>query len=228
MILLSDGYLANGAEPWRLPDLDTFPPIEPGFASEPNHVDDDGTPSLLALRPGPRDAGPALGLRRALPGLEHRIGGLEKADGTGNVSYDGRQPRAHGPPAARQDRPASPPTSRRRGQRRDGRRPVAPGQLGLDLCAPSPRASSGSARRGMKAAHVHLRYLNPLPVQPGRRCWPATARCWCPRSISASSSRILRAEFLVDAQTTVQDARRAVPRRRDRGGHHRASLGGKS
>ena len=50
MILLSDGYLANGAEPWKLPDLDSFDPIEPAFASEPNHVDEDGTAVVLALR----------------------------------------------------------------------------------------------------------------------------------------------------------------------------------
>jgi len=46
VIVLSDGYLANGAEPWKLPDLDAFPAIEPNFAAAPNHVDDDGTESF--------------------------------------------------------------------------------------------------------------------------------------------------------------------------------------
>ncbi len=87
VILLSDGYLANGAEPWRLPDLDALPTIEPDFAAEPNHREEDGSevfwpyvrdPDTLARPWAPP----------GVPGLEHRIGGLEKADGSGNVSYD--------------------------------------------------------------------------------------------------------------------------------------------
>jgi 2-oxoglutarate ferredoxin oxidoreductase subunit alpha len=71
-----------------LPDLDALPAIEPDFASAPNHVDEDGTETFW---PYIRDAET---LARpwappGLPGLEHRIGGLEKADGSGNVSYDG-------------------------------------------------------------------------------------------------------------------------------------------
>ena len=87
VIVLSDGYLANGAEPWKLPDLDSFETIDPGFASEPNHEDADGKqvfwpyvrdPETLARPWAPP----------GLAGLEHRIGGLEKANETGNVSYD--------------------------------------------------------------------------------------------------------------------------------------------
>jgi 2-oxoglutarate/2-oxoacid ferredoxin oxidoreductase subunit alpha len=82
VILLTDGYLANSAEPWRFPDVDTLPDISVPFATEPNH---DGEfwpylrdPDTLA-RPW---AVPGT------PGLMHRIGGLEKADGTGNVDYE--------------------------------------------------------------------------------------------------------------------------------------------
>ncbi|MGH9088380.1 MAG: 2-oxoacid:acceptor oxidoreductase subunit alpha, partial [Acidimicrobiales bacterium] len=87
VILLSDGYLANGAEPWRLPDVDALVAIDPKFATEPNHVDEDGTATFW---PYVRDEET---LARpwappGIPGLEHRIGGLEKADLTGNVSYD--------------------------------------------------------------------------------------------------------------------------------------------
>ena len=88
IFLLSDGYLANGAEPWRLPDLSAMLPIEPGFASEPNHVAADGSPAFLPYVRDPetlaRPWAPP-----GVPGLEHRIGGLEKADETGNVSYEG-------------------------------------------------------------------------------------------------------------------------------------------
>src|SRR4249920_3921447 len=80
--LLSDAYLANGSEPWLLPELDTLPDLTPTFATEPNNGDEFlpyvRDPETLA-----RDwAVPGT------PGLEHRIGGLEKQDETGNVSYD--------------------------------------------------------------------------------------------------------------------------------------------
>ncbi|HTT86214.1 MAG TPA: 2-oxoacid:acceptor oxidoreductase subunit alpha, partial [Acidimicrobiales bacterium] len=87
VIVLSDGYLANGAEPWRLPDVASLPDIDAGFATATNHTDDDGAPVFW---PYVRDED-TLARPWAVPGtagLEHRIGGLEKADGSGNVSYD--------------------------------------------------------------------------------------------------------------------------------------------
>lgn len=87
VFLLSDGSLANGSEPWRVPDVTTLPIIEPGFATEPNHTAADGSPEFW---PYLRDAD-TLARPWAVPGtpgLEHRIGGLEKADGSGNISYD--------------------------------------------------------------------------------------------------------------------------------------------
>src|SRR2546428_13027237 len=81
VILLSDTFLSNSSEPWRLPDVAALPTIEPRFATQPNH--DDGFMPYL------RDEN--LARPWALPGapgLEHRIGGLEKQDVTGNISYD--------------------------------------------------------------------------------------------------------------------------------------------
>jgi 2-oxoglutarate/2-oxoacid ferredoxin oxidoreductase subunit alpha len=82
VVLLSDGYLANGSEPWLLPDVASLPDISVPFATEPNHegefwpyLRDEATLARPWAVPG-------------TPGLEHRIGGLEKADGTGNISYD--------------------------------------------------------------------------------------------------------------------------------------------
>ncbi len=83
VILLSDGYLANGQEPWAIPDLDQIPAIDPDFATVPNG--DDG-----AFLPFLRDAD-TLARPWAIPGtpgLAHRVGGIEKADKTGNISYD--------------------------------------------------------------------------------------------------------------------------------------------
>jgi 2-oxoglutarate ferredoxin oxidoreductase subunit alpha len=83
VMLLSDGYLANGSEPWLLPDIDSLPVIDPRFAHAPGDGD-------AEFRPFHRDPD-TLARPWAIPGtpgLEHRIGGLEKADGTGNISYD--------------------------------------------------------------------------------------------------------------------------------------------
>ena len=93
VILLSDGYLANGSEPWRIPELADLATIDPNFATEPNHVVTPGS----ATDDEVRDFWPYLRDETTLarpwavagtPGLEHRIGGLEKADGHGNISYD--------------------------------------------------------------------------------------------------------------------------------------------
>jgi 2-oxoglutarate ferredoxin oxidoreductase subunit alpha len=81
VMLLSDGYLANGSEPWRLPDVDSLPTISPSFAEAVEGEE---------FQPFQRDP-ETLARPWAIPGtpdLEHRIGGLEKADGTGNISYD--------------------------------------------------------------------------------------------------------------------------------------------
>src|SRR5207245_2252150 len=84
VILLSDGFLANGAEPWRLPDVEALPDISVAFATGPNG--EDGTTFLPYLRDPETLARPwAI---PGTPGLEHRLGGLEKSDPTGNISYD--------------------------------------------------------------------------------------------------------------------------------------------
>lgn len=87
VILLSDGYLGNGAEPWRIPDVASLPKLDPGYATEPNDVDADGNP---IYRPYKRDEA-TLARDMAIPGtpgLEHRVGGLEKSPMTSGISYD--------------------------------------------------------------------------------------------------------------------------------------------
>src|SRR4051794_17712951 len=92
VMLLSDGYLANGSEPWRIPELDDLPAIEPRFATDDDLTEvspGDGAGKKV-FQPYARD--PRTLARPWAPpgvaGLEHRIGGLEKADITGNISYD--------------------------------------------------------------------------------------------------------------------------------------------
>ena len=198
VIVLSDGYLANGAEPWRLPDLDSFETIEPGFATEPNHVDDDGTRSFWPYVRDPetlaRPWAPP-----GLPGLEHRIGGLEKADGSGNVSYEGvnhermvhlRRDKISGiaadiPPVEVNDE--------------TGDAQVLLVSWGSTYAAVAAGVKRVRAR-GMKAAHVHLRHLHPLPVNLGEVLHRYT-QVLVPEVNLGQLSRILRAEYLVDAQT---------------------------
>jgi 2-oxoglutarate ferredoxin oxidoreductase subunit alpha len=155
VILLSDGYLANGSEPWRLPDVATLPKIDPNFAE----------PSQEEFQPFERDPA-TLARPWAVPGtagLEHRIGGLEKADVTGNISYD----------PANHDRMV-----RLRQAKVDG---IAGDIEPLAVDDPSGAARvlvmgwggtfgaiSAAVRRvrasGRPIAQAHLRHLNPFPA----------------------------------------------------------------
>ncbi len=197
VIVLSDGYLANGAEPWKLPDLESFPAIEPNFASAPNHIDEDGSESFW---PYIRDAET---LARpwappGVPGLEHRIGGLEKADGSGNVSYDGvnHERMVH----LRNDKIA--------GIAKDIPLLEVNDESGAQLLLVSwgstyAAVAAGVKRvraRGMKVAHAHLRYLNPFPSNLGE-VLGRYSQILVPEMNLGQLSRILRSEFLVDAKS---------------------------
>lgn len=87
VFLLSDGYLANGSEPWRIPDPEELPDLRVRFAQGPNHTMDDGTEVFWPYQRDPRTLARPWAIP-GTPGLEHRIGGIEKQDGTGNISYD--------------------------------------------------------------------------------------------------------------------------------------------
>ena len=173
VILLTDGYLANGSEPWRSPTSTTLPDISVPFATEPNH---DGEfwpylrdPETLA-RPW---AIPGT------PGLMHRIGGIEKQDGTGQRQLRPGEPRAHGPHPGREDRAASRTTSRR-SRSTTTATPTCSSSAGAAPGARSARRCAGSAPTADAVAHAHLTHLNPFP-RTSARCSPATRRCSCPR-----------------------------------------------
>ncbi|MCL6739494.1 2-oxoglutarate ferredoxin oxidoreductase subunit alpha, partial [Streptomyces neyagawaensis] len=87
VFLLSDGYLANGSEPWRIPEPDELPDLSVQFAQGPNHTLDDGTEVFWPYKRDPHTLARPWAIP-GTPGLEHRIGGIEKQDGTGNISYD--------------------------------------------------------------------------------------------------------------------------------------------
>ena len=87
VFLLSDGYLANGSEPWRVPQQDELPDLRTQFATTPNHELADGTEVFWPYKRDPQTLARPWAVP-GTPGLEHRIGGIEKADGSGNISYD--------------------------------------------------------------------------------------------------------------------------------------------
>ena len=87
VILLSDGYLANSAEPWLLPDVDSLPDLSVEFATEPNHLNGDGEAEFWPYLRDPATLARPWAVP-GTPGLEHRLGGIEKADGSGEISYD--------------------------------------------------------------------------------------------------------------------------------------------
>lgn len=159
VILLSDGYLANGSEPWKLPDISTLPDISVPFATEMNHEDLEGNPEFWPYLRDENLARPwAI---PGTPGLMHRVGGLEKKDGTGNIDYT---PENHERMTelreAKVDMVAQdiPPT-------------VVDGDADADVLvlgwgstwAAIDAAVQRRRRAGVKVAKAHIMHLNPLP-----------------------------------------------------------------
>jgi len=198
VFLLSDGYLANGSEPWRLPELDTLPDLSVEFASEPNAEDELFLPYLrdpeTLARPW---AVPGT------PGLEHRIGGIEKADRTGNISYD---PDNHDFMVRT-------------------RAAKVAGIEVADLIVDDPEAAAGqtkvlvlgwgstfgpigaAARRvrraGYPVAQAHLRHLNPFPANLGQ-VLAGYDKVVIPEMNMGQLASLIRSQFLIDIISLTQ------------------------
>ncbi|HVM40371.1 MAG TPA: 2-oxoacid:acceptor oxidoreductase subunit alpha, partial [Acidimicrobiia bacterium] len=196
VILLTDGYLANGAEPWRLPDLDALPDLGIDFATAPNGVDADGNPAFFPYQRDPDTLARPLALP-GTPGLEHRIGGLEKADVTGNVSYD----------PANHERMTHLRAAKVAGIARDIPEPELDEQDGARILllgwgstwGPIKAAVRRLRARGRSVSRCHLRHLNPFPSSLGE-ILSRYEFVLVPEMNSGQLSRLVRAEFLVDAQ----------------------------
>jgi 2-oxoglutarate/2-oxoacid ferredoxin oxidoreductase subunit alpha len=189
--LLSDAYLANGSEPWLIPNVDALPDISTEFATTPP---EDGT--FLPYARDPETLARPWAIP-GTPGLEHRIGGLEKEDQTGNVSYD---PDNHDL------------MTRLRAQKVAGIAADIP-ELEVDdpdgdatllvlgwggTYGPIAAAARRVRRDGRKVAHAHLRYLNPFPRNTGdvvRRY----EKVLIPEMNLGQLATLIRAQFLVDA-----------------------------
>ncbi len=196
VILLSDGYLANGAEPWCLPDVGDLEPIEPGFTTTPNHEAEDGTAQFWPYLRDPETLARSWALP-GTPGLMHRIGGLEKADGTGNIDYD---PENH-------ERMVHLRAAKVAGIAKDIPPVEVEGDLDAELLVlgwGSTWGAIGTAARraraaGHKVAHASLVHLNPFPPNLGE-VLRRHRKVLVPEMNLGQLSRLVRAEFLVDAE----------------------------
>jgi 2-oxoglutarate/2-oxoacid ferredoxin oxidoreductase subunit alpha len=189
VILLSDGYLANSAEPWRIPGVEKLPDISVTFASQPNagedfwpFLRDDTTLARPWAIPG-------------TPGLEHRVGGLEKADGTGNISYD---PDNHHLM-----------TLLRQAKVKAIEEDIEPLEFDSDEGAEvlilgwgSTYGAIGAAVRrlragGKKVARAHLKHLNPMPKNTGE-VLTRFDKVIVPEINMGQLAKLIRAEYLID------------------------------
>ncbi|MDP9067277.1 MAG: 2-oxoacid:acceptor oxidoreductase subunit alpha [Actinomycetota bacterium] len=190
VIILSDGYLANGAEPWRIPAVSKLPDIQVRFASQPNAGDD--------FWPFLRDDD-TLARPWAIPGtsgLEHRVGGLEKADGTGNISYDADNHQLM--------------TLLRAAKIKAIEEDIEPLEFDADEGADvlvlgwgSTYGAIGAAcrrlrSRGKKVGRAHLKHLNPMPKNTGE-VLARFDKVIVPEMNMGQLSKLIRADFLIDA-----------------------------
>ncbi|MEO7804553.1 MAG: 2-oxoacid:acceptor oxidoreductase subunit alpha [Actinomycetota bacterium] len=192
VFLLTDGFLANGSEPWLIPTVDSLPDISTTFATEPNHegefwpfLRDPETLARPWAIPG-------------TPGLEHRVGGLEKADGTGNISYD---PDNH-------EKMTHLRAAKIAGIAKDIPLAEVDDPDGADLLVVGWGSTWGTIgagvrrvrKNGRKVARLHLMHLNPFPLNVGEILSRYT-KILVPEMNMGQFSKMLRYEFLVDAKS---------------------------
>ena len=192
VFLLTDGFLANGAEPWRLPSVSDLPDISVPFALSPNHEGE--------FWPFLRDP-ETLARPWAIPGtegLEHRIGGIEKQDGSGNIDYDPgnhelmTQLRAAKVAGIAKDIPLV-----------EVDDPSSASLLVLgwgSTWGVAQQAVRQARARGLSVAHAHLVHVNPFPTNLGE-VLARYQHCLIPEMNMGQLARLVRAEFLVDAKT---------------------------
>ncbi|MFE5669516.1 2-oxoglutarate ferredoxin oxidoreductase subunit alpha, partial [Streptomyces niveus] len=198
VFLLSDGYLANGSEPWRIPEQDELPDLGVQFATGPNHTLADGTAVFWPYKRDPQTLARPWAVP-GTPGLEHRIGGIEKQDGTGNISYDPanhdfmvrtRQAKIDGieVPDLVVDDP-------------HGARTLVLGWG--STYGPITAAVRRLRRDGHPIAQAHLRHINPFPRNLGE-VLKRYDKVVVPEMNLGQLAALLRAKYLIDAHSYNQ------------------------
>jgi len=199
VFLLSDGYLANGSEPWRIPDVAELPDLRVQFAAGPNHELADGTEVFWPYKRDPQTLARPWAVP-GTPGLEHRIGGIEKQDGTGNISYDPanhdfmvrtRQAKVDGIEVP--DIEVSDP---------GGNAKVLVLGWGSTY-GPITAAVRRIRKGGDEIAQAHLRHLNPFPRNLGE-VLRGYEKVIVPEMNLGQLATLVRARYLVDAQSFTQ------------------------
>ncbi|MFC8571825.1 2-oxoacid:acceptor oxidoreductase subunit alpha, partial [Streptomyces sp. NPDC057245] len=198
VFLLSDGYLANGSEPWRIPEPHELPDLTVQFAQGPNHTLDDGTHVFRPYKRDPHTLARPWAIP-GTPGLEHRIGGIEKQDGTGNISYD---PANHDHMVrtrqAKIDRITVPDI--------DVDDPHAARTLVLgwgSTYGPITAAVRRLRTTGQAIAQAHLRHLNPFPANLAT-VLKQYDKVVVPEMNLGQLATLIRATYLVDAHSHNQ------------------------
>lgn len=200
VILLSDGYLANGSEPWLLPEPDSLPDISVPFQTERNHVNDDGSEEYWPFARDPDTLARPWAIP-GTPGLAHRVGGIEKEDGRGDISYS---PTNHSKMVhlrqAKVDRIAAdiPPAT----VMGDDDADVVLLGWGSTWAA-IDAAVQRTRRAGTKVAWIHLTHLNPLPPNLGDLLL-RFRHVLVPELNMGQLCRLVRAEYLVDAKAITK------------------------
>ncbi|MGW5621896.1 2-oxoacid:acceptor oxidoreductase subunit alpha [Streptomyces olivaceus] len=198
VFLLSDGYLANGSEPWRVPEPGELPDLAVRFAQGPNHSLEDGTEVFWPYKRDPHTLARPWAVP-GTPGLEHRIGGIEKQDGTGNISYDPanhdfmvrtRQAKIDG--VAVPDLEVDDP---------DGARTLVLGWG--STYGPITAAVRRLRGAGEAVAQAHLRHLNPFPANLGA-VLKRYDKVVVPEMNLGQLATLVRAKYLVDAHSYNQ------------------------
>ncbi|MEU0443829.1 2-oxoacid:acceptor oxidoreductase subunit alpha, partial [Streptomyces sp. NPDC006186] len=198
VMLLSDGYLANGSEPWRIPEIDELPDLRVQFAQGPNHTLDDGTEVFWPYKRDPHTLARPWAVP-GTPGLEHRIGGIEKEDGSGNISYA----------------PANHDRMVRLRQAKIGGIDVP--DIEVDdpdhatalvlgwgsTYGPITAAVRRLRRAGIPIAQAHLRHLNPFPGNLGE-VLRSYDKVVIPEMNLGQLATLIRAKYLVDARSYNQ------------------------
>ena len=196
VMLLTDGYIANAAEPWKVPDMSGFEPFPVAF-HEVQPAEGEG------VMPYARNDDLARPwIRPGTPGLEHRIGGIEKAPGSGNIDYS---PEAH----AEMTRLRAAKVANVADSIPD--QDVCLGEAGAALAivgwgstyGPIHQAVRRARQRGLDVAHVHVRHIAPMPKNMSVLL-KSFGRILVPEMNSGQLKTVLRDLFLVDAQSLTK------------------------
>ena len=192
VMLLTDGYIANAAEPWRVPDMSGYDPFPVDFFDTPP-AEGEG------VMPYARNADLARPwIRPGTPGLEHRIGGIEKQPGTGNIDYS---------PAAHQEMSDTRAAKVLKVAETIPPQEVCLGREGAALAVvgwgstfgPIHQAVRRAIARGQDVAHVHIRHISPMPANMAVLL-KGFERILVPEMNMGQLKTLLRDQFLVDAR----------------------------